>query len=322
MSLVLSIILIFLLPPNIDALTPPISWDGMTGKEKMCLGVLSSSLYENPKPSPRIQFFCDPSTKNLQCNEGLELIFKISNNSPACVKPETKTKLIERGWAKPIPLVEKNSQAETPIEEKMAPLQECSREHNQQEACPEGYVCYEHLSGGLGPFGALPIEPFGGDKLCHKECFTDNDCPLNAPMCLLTKRTTEDTIEAFFLCFSEEKGKKVRNEKFQSCMESKEKSFQDALEKDGKISDSKTSKADFNGVMVQFLPYMVNNLNLDVEEILKNEFQLEIIRMGGLDWIAIVSLPEENIVETLCTFELDNRIMSISFNIDWEPVEP
>jgi hypothetical protein len=36
---------------------------------------------------------------NVQCKEGLELIFK-QDNSPACVKPETASKLIERGWAK------------------------------------------------------------------------------------------------------------------------------------------------------------------------------------------------------------------------------
>lgn len=32
------------------------------------------------------------------CKEGLELIFKSTNGSPACVKPTTAMKLIERGW--------------------------------------------------------------------------------------------------------------------------------------------------------------------------------------------------------------------------------
>jgi len=32
------------------------------------------------------------------CNEGLEVIIKPSDNSQACVKPETTKKLIERGW--------------------------------------------------------------------------------------------------------------------------------------------------------------------------------------------------------------------------------
>jgi hypothetical protein len=37
----------------------------------------------------------------IQCNDGLELIFKYSNSSPACVKFETIPKLIERGWGIP-----------------------------------------------------------------------------------------------------------------------------------------------------------------------------------------------------------------------------
>lgn len=35
------------------------------------------------------------------CKEGLELIFKSTNGSPACVKPQTVQKLIERVWASP-----------------------------------------------------------------------------------------------------------------------------------------------------------------------------------------------------------------------------
>ena len=35
----------------------------------------------------------------LTCNNGFELIFKAFDNSPACVKPETAEKLIQRGWA-------------------------------------------------------------------------------------------------------------------------------------------------------------------------------------------------------------------------------
>ncbi len=34
---------------------------------------------------------------NIVCNKDLELIKKY-DGSPACVKPETKQKLIERGW--------------------------------------------------------------------------------------------------------------------------------------------------------------------------------------------------------------------------------
>jgi len=33
------------------------------------------------------------------CKDKLELIFKVTNGFPACVQPESKLKLIERGWA-------------------------------------------------------------------------------------------------------------------------------------------------------------------------------------------------------------------------------
>ena len=37
---------------------------------------------------------------DIECKKELILIFKISDGSPACVKPETKEKLIDRGWAR------------------------------------------------------------------------------------------------------------------------------------------------------------------------------------------------------------------------------
>jgi len=50
-----------------------------------------------PPPIKQIkQFGFEP--ENVKCNSELELIFKINGN-PACVKPESITKLVERGWA-------------------------------------------------------------------------------------------------------------------------------------------------------------------------------------------------------------------------------
>jgi len=49
--------------------------------------------------SPKKQLELGIAPENVVCNDGLQLIFKSSNNSPACVKPETAEKLIERGWA-------------------------------------------------------------------------------------------------------------------------------------------------------------------------------------------------------------------------------
>lgn len=39
---------------------------------------------------------------DITCADNLQLVFKSSDDSPACVTLETKQKLIERGWAKPV----------------------------------------------------------------------------------------------------------------------------------------------------------------------------------------------------------------------------
>jgi len=36
--------------------------------------------------------------EDIQCNEGLDLIFKPNGGIPTCVKPTTAEKLLERGW--------------------------------------------------------------------------------------------------------------------------------------------------------------------------------------------------------------------------------
>ena len=36
--------------------------------------------------------------KDITCSQGLKLVFKSSNSSPVCLKPQTAQKLVERGW--------------------------------------------------------------------------------------------------------------------------------------------------------------------------------------------------------------------------------
>ncbi len=68
------------------------------------------TIYENnrtnSKPatvsSPLEQLRSGIAASNIQCRQDLELIFKATDNSPACVKPSTVTKLVVWGWAKPI----------------------------------------------------------------------------------------------------------------------------------------------------------------------------------------------------------------------------
>jgi len=44
--------------------------------------------------------------EDIKCKEGLILTIKISDGSPACVKPKTAEKLIERGWALETPSID------------------------------------------------------------------------------------------------------------------------------------------------------------------------------------------------------------------------
>lgn len=59
-----------------------------------------SSTNHNSTPMllPLKQFKSYTAAKDVKCNQGFQLVIKLEDNSPACVKPETKIKLIERGW--------------------------------------------------------------------------------------------------------------------------------------------------------------------------------------------------------------------------------
>ena len=67
------------------------------------VALLSSSIYSAdaiayfPPPLKQIQQGTEPS--NVTCTEGLELVLKMSNGQPACIKPSSVEKLIQRGWA-------------------------------------------------------------------------------------------------------------------------------------------------------------------------------------------------------------------------------
>jgi hypothetical protein len=50
--------------------------------------------------SPLAQFKSGISAQDVKCHQGLQLIIKAEDNSPACVTQDTATKLMSRGWAK------------------------------------------------------------------------------------------------------------------------------------------------------------------------------------------------------------------------------
>ena len=64
------------------------------------MGILSEHTVNSISyfPPPLKQVASGISPENVTCTEGLELIMKKSNGIPACVKPSSVSKLIERGW--------------------------------------------------------------------------------------------------------------------------------------------------------------------------------------------------------------------------------
>ena len=50
-------------------------------------------------PPPLMQFKKGVDPHEVQCRKDLQLVIKSSNGIPACVKSETKIKLVDRGWA-------------------------------------------------------------------------------------------------------------------------------------------------------------------------------------------------------------------------------
>jgi hypothetical protein len=60
--------------------------------------VHDENIIEYTKLAPLKQIQSGIMSKDIVCKEHLNLIFKVTNNSPVCVMSETAEKLIERGW--------------------------------------------------------------------------------------------------------------------------------------------------------------------------------------------------------------------------------
>ena len=67
-----------------------------------CNGYLFSPQYLKETLSPLKQFRSGIPFDEINCKDGHVVAIKNSNGNPACVKPETKTRLMERGWAEPL----------------------------------------------------------------------------------------------------------------------------------------------------------------------------------------------------------------------------
>lgn len=75
---------------------------GFTAREQGISKSHDSLSYSTPweYTSPLKQLKSGIPLEKIQCKEGLELVFKSNDSYPVCVKPETKEKLIQRGWGK------------------------------------------------------------------------------------------------------------------------------------------------------------------------------------------------------------------------------
>lgn len=62
--------------------------------------ITSDSFILTTYPPPKKQAQLGIPSDSINCNEGLELIFKHDLNNPSCVSSLTKKKLVERGWTK------------------------------------------------------------------------------------------------------------------------------------------------------------------------------------------------------------------------------
>ena len=66
------------------------------------LNILSASVSAENILPPKHQTVMGVSPNDVICKEGFELLLKKGDNMPACVKPESSERLLERGWAKNI----------------------------------------------------------------------------------------------------------------------------------------------------------------------------------------------------------------------------
>lgn len=56
--------------------------------------------YDTQYLPPKLQLKLGVEPEQVRCNQGLELAIKTSDGNPICVTPSTKSKLVERNWAK------------------------------------------------------------------------------------------------------------------------------------------------------------------------------------------------------------------------------
>ncbi len=117
--------------------------------------------------SPLKQFKTGISANEIKCKQNLVLITKTENNSPACVKPQTAQKLVERGWGIHVDV---NGTLDFTIIPMKGPIPTCTEyvisptneSNNLSNVRSERLYLYQNII--VNPNDSVTIEP-PGDKL-------------------------------------------------------------------------------------------------------------------------------------------------------------
>lgn len=105
-------------------------------------------------PPPLQQLTTGIAPKDVACKKGLNLVIKSEDETPACVKPQTAQKLVERGWAKEI--------VRAPIQGKPSQFKENETEIQARRTIPPCVSHVPHQYAIAGPPGVslCPIMNF------------------------------------------------------------------------------------------------------------------------------------------------------------------
>ncbi|HET6457816.1 MAG TPA: hypothetical protein VFG24_02925, partial [Nitrosopumilaceae archaeon] len=83
---------------------PNLSFDNnATSISKSFLFTISNETVQTPNTplSPLKQFKSGIAAKDVTCAKDLQLVIRAEDGSPACIKPNDATILVQRGWATP-----------------------------------------------------------------------------------------------------------------------------------------------------------------------------------------------------------------------------
>jgi len=123
--------------------------DAWESKEPAAITIKNEPSMTSPSLKTQIKNGISPDS--ITCTEGLELIFKLRDNSPACVKPSSIAKLVERGWA----ISDFDESLTNRIQEESVSDVFKKFQQNPQklrsflEAMPKGGNIHHHLSGAV-----------------------------------------------------------------------------------------------------------------------------------------------------------------------------